>query len=433
MRIRPATAVRGEVIIPGDKSISHRSAMISAMATGVTRIANYAPSADCFSTIECLEALGVKIDNDGEHLLVNGVGKTGFSAPVKQLDCGNSGTTMRLLSGILAGQPFASTVIGDDSLQRRPMGRIIDPLTKMGARIDSTDGSAPLTIRGSSPLNAIKYSLPVASAQIKSCILLAGLNSNGVTTVVENTPTRDHTERMLDWFGAAVDSSVVEGGTKISISGDAQLAARDFSVPSDISSAAFFIVAAACLEGSDITMHHIGYNETRRAVVDVVNDLGAAIEIFDLDEVCNEPVASLRVKGGIARSKTSETPILRGPVIANLIDEIPVLAILGTQMPDGLEIRDAGELRFKESDRVAAVVENLRRMGASVTEFPDGFRVENSRLSSATITPYGDHRIAMAFAIAGLLATGETEITDAGCADVSFPGFFDTLESAVER
>ncbi len=430
MRVGPASSIRGNISLPGDKSISHRAALIASIAVGSTRIDNFASSADCESTLACLRHLGVEIRRDGEAVVVLGVGKTGLKPPDGPLDCGNSGTTMRLIAGILAGQSFDCVLTGDDSLRKRPMNRIIEPLNLMGAALESTDGRAPLTVKGINPLKGIEYQTPVASAQIKSCVLLAGLNSNGVTSVVEPVQTRDHTERMLRWFGVDVAVDGTGDGTKISVLGNATLTARDLIIPSDISSAAFFMVAAACLEGSDITLPNVGFNPSRRAIFDVLSDLGARIEIIETKEICNEPVASLRIRGGLSGSDT--TPVLRGPIIANLIDEIPILAILGTQLECSLEIRDAAELRVKESDRISAVVENLRRMGSAVTEFPDGFKVERSDLKGATIDSFGDHRIAMAFAVAGLLADDETEIIGADCADVSFPGFFETMASVVK-
>ena len=429
MKIRGAKSVSGKIMLPGDKSISHRAAMLASMAVGTTRIDNFATSADCASTLNCVESLGVQISRDGNTVFVDGVGKSGYSAPSVPLDCGNSGTTMRLISGILAGQNFESVLIGDESLQKRPMKRVIDPLGKMGVDIHSNDGMAPLTIAGRNPVRAIEYEPPVASAQIKSCVLLAGLNSDGKTTVVEKVQTRDHTERMLRWFGVDVESVGGDFGTRISVSGNAALSARDLVIPADISSAAFFLVAAVCMPGSDITMPNVGLNPSRRAILDVLCGLGVDIEMIGADETSNEPTATLRVRGGIMPGNSY--PALRGEIIANLIDEIPIIAILGTQLDAGIEVRDAAELRVKESDRIAAVVENLRRMRANVTEFPDGFRVERSNLSGAVIETYGDHRISMAFAIAGLLASGETVINGAECANVSFPGFFETLASVV--
>ncbi len=431
MKISAAKSLRGTIQLQGDKSISHRAAMIAAMAIGETRIDNFATSADCASTLSCLASLGVSILRENSTVKIKGVGKSGFAKPANALDSGNSGTTMRLLAGILAGQKFESTMIGDESLQARPMKRVIKPLGEMGVIITSNEGSAPLTISGKNPVTAINYSPPVASAQIKSCILLAGLNSDGKTSVLESVQTRDHTERMLRWFGVDVATDAAENGTSISVNGDALLTARDITIPSDISSAAFFMVAAACLQGSDITLPNVGFNPSRRAIFDVLLDLGADIQILEVNERCNEPVATLRIRGGIRSVQPNATPILRGRIIANLIDEIPILAVFGTQIDSGLEIRDAAELRVKESDRIAAIVENLQRMGANVTEFPDGFRVARSDLKGAAIDAFRDHRIAMAFAIAGLLADGETEIAGAECADVSFPGFFETLAGVV--
>ena len=430
MKIGQAKSLRGTINLPGDKSISHRAAMLAAIAVGETWIENFSASADCHTTIKCLEDLGVSFMQDGSNVFVKGVGKTGFRKPEKPLDCGNSGTTMRLLSGILAGQDFESTLIGDESLGKRPMHRIVDPLEKMGARIQTNEGKPPLIISGTHSLRTIEYSQLVASAQIKSCILLAGLNADGETAVVEPIQTRDHTERMLEWFGVGVGIEKLETGTRIAVSGDAALAARDLTIPSDISSAAFFMVAAACLKGSDVTLPNVGVNPTRKAIFDVLCGFGAGVDILEPSDVCNEPVGTIHVRGGIAPADKAVT--LDGPMIANLIDELPIIAVLGTQLDCGIEIRDAGELRVKESDRIAAIVENLRRMGADVTEFDDGFKVERSRLKGAVVESFGDHRIVMAFAVAGLLAEGETEIIGAECADISFPGFFDTLSSVVD-
>lgn len=428
MKIKPANFLRGTIILPGDKSISHRAAMISALATGETRIENFASSADCASTLDCLAQLGVEITRENSTVFVKGAGKTGFQRSEKPLDCGNSGTTVRLLSGILAGQNFESVLTGDESLSQRPMKRVIEPLTKMGAQIEARENHLPLKITGKNPLRAISFEPPVASAQVKSCVLLAGLNADGKTSVIEKTATRDHTERMLRWFGAAVEIS----GDSISVSGDANLTARPFRVPSDISSAAFFLVAAACLPGSEILLPSVGLNSTRNAVVRVLQQFGADIEVLQEREDCNEPVADLRVRGGAELRSEAAENILRGEIIANLIDEIPILAVFGTQLAGGLEVRDAAELRVKESDRIATVVENLRRMGARVEEFEDGLKVYKSALQGARIDSYGDHRIAMAFAVAALLAEGETEIAGAESAAVSFPEFFETLRSVTK-
>lgn len=429
MLISPAKALRGEIALPGDKSISHRAALLSAMAAGETRIENFATSADCASTLDCLKSLGVQMQQDGPTVRILGSGKNGFRQPEIALDCGNSGTTMRLLVGILAGQGFESVLTGDNSLRSRPMKRVIGPLVAMGASIDSDDGRAPLSVHGSKSLRAMEYRPEVASAQIKSCVLLAGLNAHGDTTVIEAAPTRDHTERMLRWLGVDVRETETEDATRISVSGDSVLTARDLTVPADISAAAFFMVAAACLPESQIEIRNVGLNPSRSAIIDVlVRDFGASIEIADRTELNNEAVGTMIVRGGLTSQSDNQ---IQGRMVSDLIDEIPVLAVLGTQLEGGLEVRDAAELRVKESDRIATVVENLKRMGADIEEFADGFRVSRSRLRGARVDSFGDHRIAMAFAVAGLLAEGETEIVEAECAAVSFPGFFEVLQNAI--
>ncbi len=431
MIIKPAISVRGSVRMPGDKSISHRAAMFSAIADGTSVLTNFAESEDCRSTLECLIGLGVEIDRNGPTVRVSGVGLRGLKAPEQPLDCGNSGTTMRLLAGILAGQKFNSTLIGDASLSRRPMARIIHPLTEMGAAITTREGHAPLQIEGASPLKRLKFELPVASAQLKSCVLLAGLFAEGETTVIEPVRTRDHTERMLRGFGA--DLNVMESGGQrsITVSGGSILTARDVQVPGDISSAAFFLVAAACLTDSCIEMVNVGLNPTRDGIVKELRRFGVNVETADVTESGGEPIGTLKVSDGSELGGKQNR--IEGAIVANLIDEVPILAVLGTQLKGGLEIRGAGELRIKESDRIASIVENLRRMNADVTEFEDGFRVNRSALKGAEIDPFGDHRIAMAFSIAGLLAQGETQINNPECAAVSFPDFYETLESVTVR
>lgn len=427
MIIRPASSVNGRIRLPGDKSISHRAAMIAAMAEGETRIDNFAPGRDCESTLSCLSALGVDIRRDRDTVFVRGVGKTGFRQPSTPLDCGNSGTTMRLLAGILAGQDFEATLTGDTSLRQRPMQRIIEPLELMGAIVSSDDGRAPLTISGGR-LSSINCRMPVASAQVKSCILLAGLNAEGDTTVVELARTRDHTENLLRWFGTTVFSGGDAAFGRIVVSGDDSLQANDLTIPGDISAAAFFIAAAACLPGSEITLPDVGVNPTRIAFLPLLEQIGVTVEMQDRREVWNEVVATVRVS---SPQRLFSPPVVRGDAIAGLIDELPILAVLGTRFENGIEIRDAGELRHKETDRLAAVTDNLTRMGATVTEFDDGFRVEPSRLKGARINSFGDHRIAMAFAVAGLFADGETEIEGSECVGVSYPRFFETLASVV--
>jgi 3-phosphoshikimate 1-carboxyvinyltransferase len=429
MKVTPAGSLKGIVELPGDKSISHRAAIIAAIADGTSQLDNFAASADCASTLDCLRSLGVEIRLDGSTVSIDGVGKFGLKKPENPLDCGNSGTTMRLLAGILAGQRFKSILTGDESLVKRPMRRIIEPLEQMGATITSDDGTAPLTIHGRYPLRAIAYHTPVASAQIKSCVLFAGLYANGETSTVEPSFTRDHTERLLPLFGVRVGTDGGPASKVRYIKGTSRPTAAEFSIPCDISSAAFFLVAAACLPGSELTLPNVGTNPTRTAILDVLECVGAKLSPRKEVERKGEPTETLTITGGLDEQ---EAPlVIEGGAVADLIDEIPILAILGTQLANGLEVRDAGELRVKESDRIHSVTENLRRMGANVTEFDDGFHVERSHLKGAVIDSFGDHRIAMAFAVAGLLADGETEIFGAECADVSFPGFFETLSSVV--
>ena len=406
--------------------------MIAALADGSSRLMNFSNSDDCEATLSCLTQLGVLIERRGHELLVHGVGTDGLRAPAEPLDCTNSGTTMRLLAGILAGQNFKSTLIGDKSLRSRPMARIIEPLQMMGASISSNDGRAPLVIEGHKPLKAINHELPVASAQVKSCILLAGLSASGQTQVIESQVTRDHTERMLRWVGVPLEIRDVESLRAITVGGPERFNGRDVSIPGDISSAAFFISAAALLPGSALEINDVGVNPTRVTFVEQLKSLGFDVAVSDVREECNEAVGMIRVSGSKSSSE-SATP-LRGPLIPQLIDELPLLAVVGSQIEGGIEIRDAAELRAKESDRIAATVQNLRAMGAEVEEFKDGLRVSGpTQLRGAEIDPHGDHRIAMAFSVAALIARGETEIRDPECVAVSFPEFFELLESVVER
>jgi len=442
MKIQPVKFLSGGVRLPGDKSISHRAAILASMANGETRIENFGTSADCASTLNCLGNLGVEIKRESDTVLISGAGKKNFRKPASELNCGNSGTTMRLLAGVLAGQNFESNLIGDASLSKRPMRRVIEPLALMDAKIESKEGSAPLKIYGKNPLKSVVYEMPVASAQVKSCVLLAGLNAEGVSKIrnpkSENcvSTSRNHTELMLKFLGAEIEDNFVEtdGGFvhEISIDGNSSLTARNLNVPSDISSAAFFIIAAACLENSDIVIENVGLNPTRTAIIEVLRQLGADIKTLNQKEKCNELIGDLRVRGNENFTPKIMSNKIEGEVIANLIDEIPILAIFGTKLENGLEIRGAGELRVKESDRIAAVVENLRRMNADVEEFTDGFRVGKSRLKGARIDSFDDHRIAMAFAIAALFAEGETEIIGAECAAISFPEFFQVLKQVVK-
>jgi 3-phosphoshikimate 1-carboxyvinyltransferase len=459
---------------------------MAALAEGRTRIENFSSSADCASTLEALRELGVRIERDGDVVRVEGVGtvESGprFRSPSSPLDCGNSGTTMRLLAGVLAAQPFDSALTGDDSLSRRPMRRIISPLELMGARVEAVEGHAPLRIKGRRPLRAIRYEMPVASAQVKSCVLLAGLGAQGRTEVIEPlAQTRDHTERMLRWFGVSVETHELsderehessreaehessregdharlheassEGNHEGSIEGEreemrrvvvsldaesAHLRARDLTIPGDISSAAFPIAAALMLRGSELELSGVGLNPTRTAILDALRSLGAVLSVGGEREQSNEPVGDISVRGTGRLAPTAEgTKVIRGQVIAQLIDELPMLAVIGTCIEGGLEIRDARELRVKESDRISATVSNLRAMGAEVEEFEDGLRVFGPTvLRGARLQSFGDHRIAMAFAVAALAARGETEIEGAEeCVRISFPEFFPMLESVTER
>jgi 3-phosphoshikimate 1-carboxyvinyltransferase len=429
------------MVMPGDKSISHRAALIAALADGTSSIINFSTSADCAATLSCLKALGVSIDRAGVDLLISGVGIDGLREPSGPLDCSNSGTTMRLLAGILAGQDFKSTLTGDDSLRSRPMQRIIEPLRMMGARISSDDGRAPLVIHGHRELNAISYELLVASAQVKSCILLAGLSAAGRTEVIESEITRDHTERMLRSFGVQIETGDAERVGKnarvAALRGPARLSARDVPIPGDLSSAAYFIAAAALLRGSSLEVRDVGVNPTRVLFLKQLRALGLEVEVDGVREDCNEPVGVIRVRGSEGQTSPAQSDLpmmIQGLIVPQLIDELPLLAVVGSQIEGGIEIRDAAELRVKESDRIATTAQNLRAMGAEVEEFDDGLRVGGgARLRGAKIDPCGDHRIAMAFTVAALLAESETEITDSECVAVSFPEFFDLLESVVER
>lgn len=440
--------------MPGDKSISHRAAIIGALAArgGRSRLTNYSTSADCASTLDCLRALGVPVEQAGDNVWIEGRGTRwtlDADAPSAPLDCGNSGTTMRLLAGLLAGQPFASTLTGDASLRTRPMRRIVEPLELMGARLSSDAGCAPLRIEGrSAPLAAIRYALPVASAQVKSCLLLAGLNAEGQTEIVEaRGATRDHTERLLSLFGARVrtDLTTHEGREVplVSLQTPVNLSARDVAIAGDISSAAFFLAAAALLPDSALTLPAVGLNPTRTEILHTLQRLGANVRVAGERTESGELVGELGVRGGLAPLPTAATTtattarganVLRGELIAGLIDELPILCVVGTQIEGGLEIRDASELRVKETDRIGAMVENLRALGACVEEYADGLRIEGrTRLRGARLESFGDHRIAMACAVAALVAEGESELSGAEAVAVSFPEFFRVLESVTER
>jgi 3-phosphoshikimate 1-carboxyvinyltransferase len=429
--VTPGGSLSGAVKLPGDKSISHRYAILAALARGRSEIENYSPAADCASTLECLERLGAKVERLGGNgvprMAVTGAGLDGWRRPRRALDAGNSGTTLRLLTGLLAGQGFDSEITGDASLRRRPMRRVIEPLGLMGARIEARESNfAPLEIHGAT-LRPIEYALPVASAQVKSAILLAGLLAEGETSVDERVRTRDHTELALAEFGATVRHS----GSSVRVTGRAALEARRVTVPGDLPSAVFFVAAAMVLPGSQVLMHQVGLNPTRAAVLDVFSEWGAPLKIMSIRSEAGELVGDVS-----AQYAPLSGGILSGGRIAQLIDELPMLAALGPYTEQGVEIRDAAELRVKESDRIAVLAENLRRMGAHVEERPDGLRVQGrsaGALKGAEIDPHGDHRIAMAFAVAALGAQGQTRIRDAECAAVSYPEFFAVLERLVTR
>jgi 3-phosphoshikimate 1-carboxyvinyltransferase len=422
--IIPAKRLSGPVRMPGDKSISHRYALLAAIAEGPSEIRFFASSADCQSTLDCLKKLGVKIDRQGDVVSIQGAGLAGLKPPQEALDAGNSGSTMRMLAGILAGQPFRSVLTGDASLSRRPMKRVIDPLTRMGARIQSAEGGLPpLEIEGGA-LVPIRYELPVASAQVKSAILLAGLFAEGETEVIEPSPTRDHTEIALEHMGAEVGRH----GRAIAVRGRARLEGRKLQVPGDISSAAFFIVAALLVPESNLVIQNVGLNPTRTAILDLLVPMGGRVKVLNVEMVNGELLGDLHVE-----SSPVQGGEIRPEMVSGLIDELPVLAVLGTQTEQGLSFHGAAELRVKESDRIAVVAENLRRMGTEVEEFPDGLRVAGrQRLRGAEIETYGDHRIAMAFSVAGLIAESATLIRDSACVDISFPNFFTTLEQATQ-
>jgi len=420
--VQAGSFLRGVVQCPGDKSISHRYAMLAALARGESEIRNFAGSQDCRSTLRCLGGLGVKIRVGEEAIHISGGGIHGLQAPAGPLDAGNSGTTLRLLSGILAGQPFQSVLAGDESLSRRPMGRIIQPLSLMGARIESEEGGLPpLRIHGGS-LRGIRYALPVASAQVKSCILFAGLYAKGTTSVEEKVVTRDHTEIALTQFGATIRRQE----NWIEVEPEPDLRALRLDVPADLSGAAFFMVAAALVPGSDVLLPGVGLNPTRRILIDYLSGAGVNVSLENESNRAGEARGDLRIRYN-PDLLGKRLPPIRAELVAALIDEIPVLSILGSQA-GGLEISDARELRIKESDRIAAICSNLRAMGAELEEHPDGLAVVGGqRLRGADIETLGDHRIAMAFTVAGLVADGQTRVHRAECADVSFPGFYEAL------
>lgn len=424
--VQKAARLRGTVKVPGDKSISHRALLLGALAQGETTIEGFLPAQDCWSTVGCLEALGVEIiRKSGTCLVVRGAGRYGLREPESVLEAGNSGTTMRLLLGVLAGQPFYAVINGDASLRRRPMDRVVEPLTRMGARIWGRSGGrfAPLSIQGTADLRPLSYRLPVASAQVKSALLLAGLQAEGITSIVEPAPTRDHTERMLRDFGVEVRT---EPGY-IEVMGPCSLRGTAIDVPGDFSAAAFFLVAALIVPGSEVLLLDVGVNPTRTGLLEVLKDMGADIQVGPVRYRGSEPAADLLVRHSPLRSSE-----VGGDLIPRLIDEVPILAVAATQAEGTTIIRDAAELTVKESNRLKAMAEELTRLGARAEATEDKLVIEGpARLRGARCQSHGDHRVAMALAVAGLVAEGSTTIEGAECIAISFPDFLDKLGTLV--
>ncbi|MGH9613045.1 MAG: 3-phosphoshikimate 1-carboxyvinyltransferase [Bryobacteraceae bacterium] len=423
-QILPAKSISGAISLPGDKSVSHRYGMLCSIAEGTSRVHNYSTGADCQSTLACMRELGIPNERSDGDVLIHGRGLDGLTAPSAALDAGNSGSTMRMLSGILAAQPFTTIIGGDESLSRRPMDRIMRPLGEMGARFDARDGRfPPLAIHGAK-LHPIVYPLPMASAQVKSCVLLAGLYVDGQTIVEEPVRTRDHTEVAFKEFGV----DIVRDRNRIILTGRARLTARELTVPGDLSSAAFFLVASQIVSESNLVLHGVGLNPTRTALLDFLAGNGMDVKILDIQQTGGELIGDLRARKGRFRGG-----VLEGPQTAALIDEIPVLAVLGAASEEGLIVRDASELRVKETDRIATIAENFQRMGLSITVRPDGFELPGKQtFHAAELDSFGDHRIAMAFAIAALAADGPCAIEGAEAASVSFPEFYSTLRQLAQ-
>lgn len=415
----------GKITIPGDKSISHRSVMFGSIAHGETKVTNFLPGEDCLSTISCFRKLGVTIEESNNHLRIFGKGFEGLTEPKEVLDVGNSGTTIRLLLGILAGRPFFSSLVGDESIGKRPMTRVTNPLSEMGARIDGRkDGSfTPVSIRGGG-LKPINYKLPVASAQVKSSIILAGLQADGQSTIIEPEETRDHTERMIVKFGGEIQKD----NQRIIVKGGQKLTGTSIQVPGDISSAAFFLVAGAMIPESEIVLKNVGLNPTRTGIIEVLKKMGAALEIVQTDETSFEPSGDLIIKS----SKLKGT-VIEGDLIPKLIDEIPIIALLATQAEGTTIIKDAEELKVKETNRIDTVVQELKKLGAKIEATNDGMIVHGkSVLSGGTVSSHGDHRIGMMLAIAGLLCEDEVELENPDAISVSYPNFFEHLNSLIK-
>ncbi|MEW6606026.1 MAG: 3-phosphoshikimate 1-carboxyvinyltransferase [bacterium] len=425
LEITPTNKLRGTITVPGDKSISHRAVMLGALAQGKTTVEGFLLGEDCLNTIKAFQSLGIEIERDNACLTILGQGLNGLQKPGGLIDVGNSGTTMRLLLGVLAGQRFDSCLSGDESIKRRPMRRVIEPLSQMGAKIEAKEGNfAPLTIFGNPGLKPIRYLLPIASAQVKSAILLAGLFTDGVTTVIEPMSSRDHTERMLNFFGA----QIIKDDFSISITGNVPLRGeRQIKIPGDISSAAFFIVAACLVKDAKIRLLNLGINPTRIGIIDVLKKMGANITIENQELVCGEPVANILVK-----SSSLKATSIAGAMIPKLIDELPILTVASCLATGRTEIREAKELRVKETDRIKSMTTELNKMGAKVIEVEDGLIIEGvQRLTGAEVESYGDHRTAMSLAIAGLVAHGKTKINNIDCIQTSFPEFEQILKQVV--
>lgn len=421
MEITKQTGLRGVVHVPGDKSISHRAVMFGALAKGTTSVTHFLEGADCLSTISCFQKMGIEIEKQDDKVLIHGKGLRGLNSPREILDAGNSGTTTRLIAGILAGQKFISELDGDASLRSRPMKRIMDPLNAMGAdiRCRGENNCLPLRIVGH-PLTAIHYTSPVASAQVKSCVLLAGMYADGVTSVTEPFLSRNHSEIMLRSFGADIRSE----GTTVSIRPEPDLLAQDITVPGDISSAAFFIAAGLLTPGSEILLKNVGINPTRAGILKVCQDMGADITLLNAD-YSGEPAADILV-----RTSSLKGTVIQGADIPTLIDELPIIAVMAAFAGGTTVIRDAAELRVKESDRIAVMTDNLRRMGADVEETEDGMIIHGGRpLHGAVIDPRLDHRVAMSFAVAGTVCEGTMDILDGDCVRISYPDFYKDLYS----
>lgn len=425
LSITPARSLQGEISLPGDKSISHRAIILASIAEGISVLRGWQKGRDCLATLNILRMMGIEAKEERDRLVIKGAGSGGLKEPADILNCENSGTTMRLLAGLLSAQDFYSVLSGDFSLRKRPMGRVIEPLRRMGARIFARgDGRfPPLSIIGSS-LQGIDYSLPIPSAQVKSCILLAGLYAKGITSVTESYQSRDHTERMLKFLGAELEINRLT----VKVRGGTLLSGKELYVPGDLSAAAFFIAGAVLFNKSEVRILNVGLNPTRRGFVDVLLKMGANIKILNLREKCGEEIGDIEIRGG----DTLKGILIREEMIPSLLDEIPILAVVACFAKGKTVIRDAAELRVKETDRIKATATELRKMGAQIEEKRDGMIIEGTgKLKGSKCQSYRDHRMAMALAIAGLAATGETEIVDAECIETSFPGFEKTLRKVV--